>query len=106
MKLDYTVLAVACSFAFVSLASAQVSQGQANQKPTASTTSQEIQPAPDMQQTTPPDMSKAQQMPESPNPDAARTAPPAANDAARTERQNGTATQSDQAVPPNAQAEQ
>lgn len=73
MKLDYTALAVACSFAFASVASAQISQGQANQNPDSATGTQQTRPAPDMQQTTPPDMSTAQQMPESPNPDAAPT---------------------------------
>lgn len=72
MKLDYTALAVACSFAFVGISSAQVAQGQANQPPNSTTESQAAQSAPAMGQTTPTDMSKPQQMPESPNPDAVR----------------------------------
>lgn len=73
MKLNDTALALVCSFAFVSLASAQASpDGTTTQQPSPTTDSQEIQPVPDMKQTTPPDMTEMQQMPESPNPDAAR----------------------------------
>lgn len=102
MKLDHTALAVACSFAFISLASAQTAQdGTATQQPSPSTSSQEIHPVPDVDQTTQPDMTEMQQMPESPNPDAARTSPPGATGQAA---QPGTPQTQD--VPPNEMQEQ
>lgn len=100
MKFDHTALAVACSFAVISVASAQISQGQANQQPTPSTGSPATQSSPDMGQTTPPDMGTAQQMPESPNPDAASPTPPNADG------QNQAGTAQTQPTPPNVQQEQ
>lgn len=72
MKLDHTALAVACSFAFASFAWGQASEfSTSTQRPSSKV--QETHPAPAAKQTTPPDTTKMQQMPESSNPDAART---------------------------------